>query len=148
MARLPRQAVRRVVTGVDASGASFIESDAPCERQAIEEQYVSVDLWSTGLPAPVEGPIDLPRVPDLDAQPDEVIWRRFALGPGERIGFHSTETVDLMTVLSGHITLIMEQGSTELAPGDCVVQRGTVHGWENKGTEPCVLIGVMAGVRR
>jgi len=148
VAVLSRQAVRKVVTGIDASGASIIESDAPCECQAIEEQYVSVDLWATGVPAPVTGDLDVPKIPDIDAKPDEVIWRHFTLGPGERIELHVTETVDLMTVLSGEITLSMEHGSVVLSRGDCVVQRGTLHGWENTGAEPCTLIGVMIGVRR
>lgn len=147
MTRLPRQTVRRVVTGVDASGASAVVSDGPCECQAVEDQYVSVDLWSTGLPAATDGPIDVPAVADLDAAPGEVIWRRFTLGPGERIDFHSTETLDLMTVLGGEITMVMERGEVVLAPGDCVVQRGTVHGWVNAGPEPCTLIGVMACTR-
>lgn len=147
LTRLPRQAVRRVVTGVDPSGASVVVSDAPCECQAVEDQYVSVDLWSTGLPAGVDGPIDVPEVPDVDGVPGEMIWRRFTLGPGEKIAFHSTETVDLMTVLSGRITLVMERGEVALDPGDCVVQRGTVHGWVNAESVPAVLIGIMASIR-
>jgi len=147
LTRLPRQTVRRVVTGVDPSGASMVVSDAPCECQAIEDQYVSVDLWSTGLPAGVDGPIDVPEVPDVDGVPGEIIWRRFTLGPGEKIAFHSTETVDLMTVLTGRITLVMERGEVVLEPGDCVVQRGTIHGWVNAEPVPCVLIGIMASTR-
>jgi quercetin dioxygenase-like cupin family protein len=148
MPMLPRQVVRRVVTGVDASGASVVVSDGPCECQAVEPQSVSVDLWSTGVPAATDGPIDVPAVADLDAAPGEVIWRRFTLAPGERIAFHSTETLDLMTVLSGRITMLMEKGpEVVLEPGDCIVQRGTVHGWFNQGAEPCVLIGVMACTR-
>jgi hypothetical protein len=26
-----------------------------------------------------------------------------------------------------------------LKQGDCLVQRGTVHNWINRGTEPCVI---------
>jgi quercetin dioxygenase-like cupin family protein len=122
----------------------MVVSDGPCERQAVEDQYVSVDLWSTRLPAGVDGPIDVPAVADVDGVPGEIIWRRFTLGPGEKIGFHSTETVDLMTVLSGRITLVMERGEVVLVPGDCVVQRGTVHGWVNADSVPCTLIGIMA----
>jgi hypothetical protein len=148
LTKLPRQTVRRVVTGVDPSGASMVASDGPCECQAIEDQYVSVDLWSTGLPAGVDGPLNVPEVADVDGVPGEIIWRRFTLGPGEKIAFHSTATVDLMTVLSGKITLVMERGEVVLVPGDCVVQRGTVHGWVNAESEPCTLIGVMASTER
>ncbi len=145
MAKLPRQQVRRVVTGVNQAGKSYAVVDGNCECQAIQEQYVSVDLWSFGLPAATEGPVDIPAVPDIDGVPGEVIWRRFTLGPRERIAFHATDTVDLMTVLSGSITMTLEEGQDiKLGPGDCVVQRGTRHGWLNESDEPCTLIGVMA----
>ncbi|MGH7666207.1 MAG: cupin domain-containing protein [Candidatus Dormibacteria bacterium] len=145
MAAVSRQAVRRVVTGVDATGKSVVVMDGNCECQAVEDQYVSVDLWAFRLPAPTQGSVDVPSVADIDPAPSEVIWRRFTLGPGERIDFHSTETVDLMSVESGEITLVLEVGEpVKLRPGDCVVQRGTRHGWVNDGPDPCVLLGVMA----
>jgi hypothetical protein len=40
--------------------------------------------------------------------------------------------------------LRLEDGSeTELAPGDCVVQRGTSHAWHNPTDDPCTVSGVM-----
>ncbi|MGH7759107.1 MAG: cupin domain-containing protein, partial [Candidatus Dormibacteria bacterium] len=66
------------------------------------------------------------------------------LGPGERIEFHSTQTVDCMTVLQGQVTLVMEEGMVELRRGDCVIQRGTRHGWFNGGEEECILVGTMS----
>lgn len=137
-------AVRRVVTGVDQAGKSTVVEDGDCACQSVEEQYVTQDLWMTVLPAPVDGPVNVPSVPDLDPEHGQFIWRRFSLGAGERIGFHATETVDMMTVESGEVTLILEARSVVLSQGDCVVQRGTRHGWLNEGTEPCVLIGFMA----
>lgn len=135
--------LRRVVTGVDEQGRSVVERDGPCQCAAVTDQYVSEDLWLTGLPAPREGSVDIPQEADLDPGPGTLVWRRFRLGPQQRIEFHSTDTVDLMTVLSGEMTLVLETGTVRLTPGDCVVQRGTRHGWINDGAEECVLIGVM-----
>ncbi|HEY6538027.1 MAG TPA: cupin domain-containing protein [Candidatus Dormibacteraeota bacterium] len=148
MSSTPEQTVRRVVTGVDHSGKSVVITDEICPRQAVEDQYITVDLWTSGLPAPVDGPVDIPQVADVDPEPGEIIWRWFALGPGERIEFHKTETVDCMLVHSGSVTLLLEEGSVSLRPGDCAVQRGTRHGWLNEGSEPCVLVGTMASTRR
>lgn len=144
MSRPEQDAVRRVVTGVDERGRSTVIADGSCPSRAIEEQYVSDDLWVTTLPAPVDGRIDVPVVADLDPLRGQLVWRRFALGPGETIAFHATETVDLMTVHSGKVTLVLETGNVVLSRGDCVVQRGTRHGWVNEGPDACILIGIMA----
>lgn len=148
MSGVEKQFVRRVVTGVDEAGKSTVVSDGVCDCQAVEEQYVSVDLWISSLPAAVDGPVDVPAVPDLDPEAGEIIWRWFTLGPGERIGFHATDTVDLMTVHSGTVTLLLDKGAVLLERGDCVVQRGTRHGWLNESAEACVLVGTMASTRR
>jgi quercetin dioxygenase-like cupin family protein len=144
VSRADQDPVRRVVTGVDERGKSTVVSDGSCQCRAVEGQYVSEDLWLTTLPAPVDGEVDVPAVADLDPERGQLVWRRFALGPGETIGLHATETVDLMTVDSGKVTLVLETGNVVLSRGDCVVQRGTRHGWVNEGPDACVLIGIMA----
>ncbi len=68
--------------------------------------------------------------------------------PAKGAGMHRTATIDLFTVISGRPMLRLDDGSqTELAPGDCVVQRGTTHAWHNPTDSPCVLSGVMIGLR-
>jgi len=55
-------------------------------------------------------------------------------------GMHATPTVDLGVVLSGAITLVLEDASTvELAAGDHFVLRGAQHTWVNAGQESAVL---------
>jgi hypothetical protein len=45
---------------------------------------------------------------------------------------------------AGRVLLRLDDGAaTELRPGDCVVQRGAMHAWENPFAEPCTLTGVM-----
>ena len=49
---------------------------------------------------------------------------------------HRTITLDYGILISGSLTLILENNErTVLRPGDIVVQRGTLHAWENEGTE-------------
>lgn len=61
-------------------------------------------------------------------------------------GMHTTATVDFEVVLSGRVTLELDDGATvALEPGDTVVQNGTRHRWSNAGTEPAVLAVFICG---
>jgi hypothetical protein len=35
----------------------------------------------------------------------------------------------------------------KLKAGDLLVQRGTIHNWVNRGTEPCMVAFVLVGAR-
>jgi mannose-6-phosphate isomerase-like protein (cupin superfamily) len=43
--------------------------------------------------------------------------------------------------------MIMEEGEVTLKPGDCIVQRGTRHGWANRGDVPVVLAAVLVDAK-
>jgi mannose-6-phosphate isomerase-like protein (cupin superfamily) len=60
-------------------------------------------------------------------------------------GMHRTRSVDYIVLLSGKVTLIMDEGEVDLEPRDVVVQRGTNHAWANRGSEPATLMAVMVG---
>jgi uncharacterized cupin superfamily protein len=42
-------------------------------------------------------------------------------------GWHTTQTLDLVTVISGEIELELDDGITKLKAGDCIVQHGSRH---------------------
>lgn len=64
-------------------------------------------------------------------------------------GMHTTDTIDYGIVISGEITLELDDGAeVHLKQGDCVVQNGTRHAWRNRGTEPCTMAFVMFGAKR
>jgi mannose-6-phosphate isomerase-like protein (cupin superfamily) len=64
-------------------------------------------------------------------------------------GMHTTDTIDYDLVISGEITLELDDGEqVVLGPGDAVVQNGTRHRWRNHGTEPCVIAVVLIGADR
>lgn len=46
-------------------------------------------------------------------------------------GWHTTETIDFVFVVAGDLTLILEEETVQLEPGDLVVQQGTRHAWRN-----------------
>jgi hypothetical protein len=41
--------------------------------------------------------------------------------------------------MSGEIDMDLDGTIVHLKAGDVLVQRGTIHNWINKGTEPCVI---------
>jgi mannose-6-phosphate isomerase-like protein (cupin superfamily) len=50
---------------------------------------------------------------------------------------HRTNSVDYAIILSGEITMLLDDSEVHLKQGDVVVQRGTNHAWSNQGTEIC-----------
>jgi mannose-6-phosphate isomerase-like protein (cupin superfamily) len=65
------------------------------------------------------------------------------LDAGDGKGWHKTNTLDLLYVLEGEITLELEDDQVILQPGDLIVQCGTNHAWHNYGDKPVRLLGVM-----
>ncbi|HEU4947942.1 MAG TPA: cupin domain-containing protein [Kribbella sp.] len=61
-------------------------------------------------------------------------------------GMHRTASVDLVVVLSGKVSLELDDGRmVGLRAGDSVVQNGTRHAWRNVSQEPCTLGIVLVG---
>lgn len=59
---------------------------------------------------------------------------------------HVTPTVDYILLLSGEISLLLDEGDPiPLKPFDAVVQRGTNHSWVNTGKTAALLMAVMVG---
>ncbi len=59
---------------------------------------------------------------------------------------HKTPTIDYIVLLSGEISLVLDEGEPiKLKPFDAVVQRAVGHSWLNTGHEPALLVAVMVG---
>jgi mannose-6-phosphate isomerase-like protein (cupin superfamily) len=56
---------------------------------------------------------------------------------------HRTETIDYAIVLSGEITMVMDDEDVHLKAGDVVIQCGTNHAWSNRSKAPCVVAFVL-----
>jgi naringenin degradation protein FdeH len=90
-------------------------------------------------------PDDVPK-----AQLDKRYRKAFAAADGDRHmidqtrhpGMHETETLDVICVLQGDVSLILEGAETRLKPGQVVIQRGTNHSWNAHGG-PALLLGVL-----
>lgn len=42
---------------------------------------------------------------------------------------HQTETLDIICLISGEASLVLDNAETRIKPGQIVIQRGTSHGW-------------------
>ena len=58
-------------------------------------------------------------------------------------GMHKTKTIDYIILLSGNVTLLLDNDEVQLQPFDVVVQRGTNHAWVVDGTESALFIAVL-----
>jgi len=56
---------------------------------------------------------------------------------------HRTETIDYAIILSGQVTMLLDDSEVTLHAGDVLVQCGTNHAWANRGTEPCQIAFVL-----
>lgn len=99
-------------------------------------------------------PGELVPPPDLDtAAAAEELERQMpgamaAMEPGAP-GMHITDSIDYVLVVSGDVTLELDDGERAvLRAGDVVVQNGTRHAWRNHGTETCTIVGVAIGADR
>ena len=141
---------RRVVTGINESGKSIIVTDGSVPENATWFHPESVaqggDLWiEKNVPVDLTNQSD--PMTDYTLQdwppPGGVIVRMATWQPGFSFPMHRSNTIDFLTIFSGQVELILEDGSTILQSGDTVIQRGTKHAWRVVGNEPCTLWAVL-----
>ena len=130
---------RRIVTGHDAAGVSvFLSDGAPPVIRTAPDGAVCSELWNTpAAPSPIDAEEPDPTERSLTVPPDPggTKIRINEFPPGLVSPTHRTESIDYGIVLSGEVTLVLDDSETVLRPGDVVVQRGTDHRWENRSAE-------------
>ncbi len=147
---MAREPIRRVITGHDGkTNAAKLIVDGPARNaKTPRDGVISTLMWCTdAMPADIavgENVEDMgARI--LGTAPPEngsrFIVMEFA--PGVASEMHRTETIDYIVMLSGEIDMDLDEGSITLRPGDIAVQRGTNHGWVNRGTAPARLAIVL-----
>jgi quercetin dioxygenase-like cupin family protein len=131
---------RRVVTGLNAEGKSCVVIDGPVPAG----DYAAALIWRTAaLPADNSGNEDPVAPYTLEMlHPTGSAFTICEFKPGTDGGYHATDTIDYLVILKGEVTLLLENGEAALKPGDFVVDRGTVHGWRNTGSESCIACSV------
>lgn len=166
---------RRVVAGFSSGNRSAVVVDGDTPTRVATEAYTINQIWqmdalpphvaaedasgaSVTITPPAGGFIYLVTTFPPDSEWDMAAGYKDALAAsgaaeahvdGEQIaGLHETDTVDIVTVLSGEMYAVLEEGEVLLRPGDSFVQRGTKHAWSNRGDKPCTIVAVMVGATR
>ena len=61
--------------------------------------------------------------------------RRLRPDTSRHPSMHRTKTVDYIILLKGEVSMLLDEGEVEMKPFDVLIQRGTNHGWVNRGKE-------------
>ena len=157
--QVPR--IRLVVTGRNAQGKSMVVSD---------EMVAATEMWRVTPdrplgPAPAGEPKEiLPPMaenpgPQGNARPQAEMAgtgrSRFFFATfqpngkatlANRQGFHRTQTIDYIYVLSGEVNCLLDTQEVKVKTGDALLLRNTVHAWRNDGDIPCRILCTMVGV--
>ena len=133
--------IRRVVTGHDDQGRSKVLIDETVGNVISSRPGAqSSVIWSsTGFPVDNDGDRDPSHKEIATTIDNGTVFRIVYYGPGVAPRNHRTNSIDYAVVISGEIDMELDVGTVHLKAGDVVVQRGTIHNWVNKGTEPCVI---------
>ena len=137
--------IRRVVTGHDASGKAVVKIDEIATNVSSRRPgSSSVLLWSTDtFPTVNEGDEDFGARKLGTTVANGTVFRVVRYEPGVTPRRHRTDSVDYAVVISGEIEMELDGVTVKLKAGDTVVQRGTVHNWANRGTEPALVAFVL-----
>ena len=102
-------------------------------------------IWTTeGFPLNNDGQDDAAARQVGTTLDNGTILRVVEFSPGVQSRNHRTDSIDYAIIISGEIDMELEKGNeVHLKAGDVVVQRGTIHNWVNRGTQPCVIAFIL-----
>jgi mannose-6-phosphate isomerase-like protein (cupin superfamily) len=145
MAKPP--SVRRVVTGHDANGKANVLIDEVCTdfKEGRPKGWIR-NIWTTDtVPANNDGNEDKSTRPGKFTMIENgSVFRILHFLPGVQKRMHRTDSIDYLVVMEGEIDMELDDGvEVRLKRGDVMVQRGTIHNWVNRGTEPCTLAVIL-----
>ncbi|MCU1378625.1 MAG: cupin domain protein [Acidimicrobiales bacterium] len=143
--------VRRVITQLQGEATAAFASDGQPPNMVAGPSGFGVAelLWLDGPPRHLDAGSDrtdggFPLEPPAGGLSSRIIcmpgngeWLRVAGDDDAMPGMHATDTLDLMVVLDGEITLGLDGAELTVRAGDAVIQRGTPHRWRVSGDHPC-----------
>src|SRR5262245_5618727 len=140
---------RRVITGHDADGRAIVKIDEVATHLFTGRPGATVcNVWTTqGFPADNDGHDDAGRRQVGTTVKSGTIFRVIEFAPGVAARNHRTDSIDYIVVMSGEIDMELDESEVHLRAGDVMVQRGTIHNWVNRGTEPCVLAVILIAAK-
>jgi len=143
------QQFRRVVTGHDATGRAVVKIDEVATNQvSARPGATACVVWTTeGFPVDNNGDEDQGLRKTGTTLDNGTVFRILELAPGVSPRNHRTDSIDYAVIMSGEVDMELDDTTVHLKAGDVLVQRGTIHNWVNRGTEPCVIAFVLIAAK-
>jgi quercetin dioxygenase-like cupin family protein len=141
--------IRRVVTGHDPSGRAVVKIDEVARNLVSSRAGATACVvWTTeGFPVDNTGDEDAGLRKTGTTLDNGTVFRILELAPGVTPRNHRTDSIDYAVVMSGEVDMELDDATVHLKAGDVLVQRGTIHNWVNRGTEPCVIAFVLIAAK-
>ena len=141
---------RRVVTGHDANGRAIVQIDEMAENLVSARPGATAGVvWTTeGFPVDNNGDEDAGLRKTGTTLDNGTVFRILELAPGVTPRNHRTDSIDYAVVISGEVDMELDDAKVHLKAGDVLVQRGTIHNWVNRGSEPCVIAFVLIAAKQ
>ena len=141
--------IRRVVTGHDASGRAVVKIDEVAKNLVSSRPGATTCVvWTTeSFPVDNTGEEDAGLRKTGTTLDNGTVFRILELAPGVTPRNHRTDSIDYAVVMSGEVDMELDDTKVHLKAGDVLVQRGTIHNWVNRGTEPCVIAFVLIAAK-
>jgi len=141
--------VRRVITGHDDNGrATVLIDEVATHVVSGRAGATSCNIWTTeGFPANNDGASDAGLRSVATTLANGTIFRIIEFAPGLAPRNHRTDSIDYIVIISGEIDMQLDGSVVHLKAGDVMVQRGTIHNWINRGTQPCVLAVILIAAK-
>ena len=141
--------IRRVVTGHDASGRAVVKIDEVAKNLVSSRPGATACVvWTTeGFPVDNTGEEDAGQRKAGTTLDHGSVFRILELAPGVTPRNHRTDSIDYAVVMSGEVDMELDDTTVHLKAGDLLVQRGTIHNWVNRGSEPCVIAFVLIAAK-
>ncbi len=140
---------RRVVTGHDETGRAVVKIDEVTQNLVSSRPGATASVvWTTqGFPVDNTGNEDQGRRQTGTTLDNGTVFRVLELAPGASPRNHRTDSIDYAVVMAGQIDMELDDTTVHLKAGDVLVQRGTIHNWVNRGTQPCVIAFVLIAAK-
>ena len=141
--------IRRVITGHDSSGRAVVKIDEVARSLVSSRPGATAGVvWTTeGFPIDNTGEEDAGLRKTGTTLDNGTVFRILELAPGVTPRNHRTDLIDYAVVMSGEVDMELDDATVHLKAGDVLVQRGTIHNWVNRGTEPCVIAFVLIAAK-
>ena len=144
--------MRRIVTGHDAEGKSYVVRDERVSGWNFPNVFRTTgdDPFGAG-PEPVPRELLPTDSPQLEPAVGGANFHFVTLPPtppDAPLGWHRTETVDMNVLLGGELVLVLDREEVTVLPGDVVIQRNTMHAWRNPTSEPVYWVAVLVPIRQ